>query len=62
MIASQAAQHLCPGHLLAGYASSKGAVLAFARNIAVELACDGIRVNTVSPGFVTTPASPVSFD
>lgn len=40
---------------LAAYAASKGAVIAFARCAAVELAADGIRVNTVCPGFVETP-------
>ncbi|KAK9427037.1 putative short-chain dehydrogenase [Lipomyces doorenjongii] len=54
MIASQAARHVCPGHLLAAYASSKGGVLAFARNLAVELAGNGIRVNTISPGYIAT--------
>lgn len=40
---------------LAAYAASKGAVIAFARCAAVELAPEGIRVNTVCPGFVETP-------
>lgn len=52
MIASQAAQHVCPGHLLSAYAASKGAVLAFSRSLAMEVAAQGIRVNTISPGFV----------
>lgn len=50
MIASQAAQHVCPGHLLTAYAASKGGVIAFARNLAIELADYNIRVNTISPG------------
>jgi len=50
MIASQAAQHVCPGHLLTAYAASKGAVLAFSRNLAMEVAANGIRINSISPG------------
>ena len=34
------------------YSASKGAVLAMARSLALELAPEGIRVNVVSPGFV----------
>lgn len=52
MIASQASKHVCPGHLLSAYAASKGAVLAFSRNLAMEVATHGIRVNTISPGSV----------
>lgn len=52
MICSQSSQHVCPGHLLTGYAGTKGFVWSFARNLAHELAPDGIRVNTISPGSV----------
>ncbi len=38
-----------------GYSASKGAVVAAARSMAVELARRNIRVNTLSPGFVKTP-------
>jgi NAD(P)-dependent dehydrogenase (short-subunit alcohol dehydrogenase family) len=38
----------------AGYGASKGALVAFARSAAIELAPHGIRVNCVSPGFVDT--------
>jgi 3-oxoacyl-[acyl-carrier protein] reductase len=36
------------------YAASKGALLAFTKSLASELAPHGIRVNTVSPGWVLT--------
>lgn len=39
----------------AAYAAAKGAVIAFTRVAAVELAPDGIRVNCVCPGWVDTP-------
>lgn len=37
------------------YAATKAAVAALGRNLAVELAPRGIRLNTVNPGPVTTP-------
>ena len=37
------------------YATSKAAMIQLSRNLAVEWATDGIRVNTVSPWFTTTP-------
>lgn len=39
---------------LAGYSATKGAVVALTRALAVEYAPFGIRVNTLSPGFVET--------
>lgn len=42
-----------PGHV--AYAASKGAVNAFTRALAVELAARGIRVNAVAPGMVEVP-------
>jgi NAD(P)-dependent dehydrogenase (short-subunit alcohol dehydrogenase family) len=39
----------------AAYACTKGAVIAGARALAVELAPRGIRVNAISPGVVQTP-------
>lgn len=38
-----------------GYSLSKGALIAMARSMAVELAPRRIRVNCVAPGFVRTP-------
>jgi NAD(P)-dependent dehydrogenase (short-subunit alcohol dehydrogenase family) len=38
----------------ADYAASKGGILGLARSLALEVAGDGIRVNTVSPGVVDT--------
>lgn len=49
MICSQSSQHVCSGHLLAGYAGSKRYVSSLARRLARELAPDRICVNTISP-------------
>ncbi|TYK43120.1 SDR family oxidoreductase [Actinomadura decatromicini] len=38
------------------YSATKGALLALARALAIELAPRGIRVNTISPGPIDTPA------
>jgi NAD(P)-dependent dehydrogenase (short-subunit alcohol dehydrogenase family) len=40
---------------MTAYAAAKGAVLAMGRSLAQELGPFGIRVNTVSPGFMQTP-------
>ncbi|WP_227134734.1 SDR family NAD(P)-dependent oxidoreductase [Halorubellus salinus] len=39
----------------AAYSASKGGVIALTRQVAVDYATDGIRVNSVSPGFTDTP-------
>ena len=49
---SVSAHAAVPGE--SAYAASKGAVLAFTRVLAVELAKDRIRVNSVSPGVIRT--------
>lgn len=49
-ISSRAGERASPG--LAGYITSKGALNALTRSIAVDYARDGIRANTISPGYV----------
>jgi NAD(P)-dependent dehydrogenase (short-subunit alcohol dehydrogenase family) len=46
---------------LVDYASTKGAILAFTRSLASNLAEKGIRVNGVAPGPIWTPFIPSSF-
>lgn len=41
----------------AAYAAAKGAVVALSRQLALDLAPDGIRVNALAPGRVLTPLS-----
>lgn len=48
-------QGLASQERVAAYATSKGAVLALTRAMAVDHAADGIRVNTVCPGSTDTP-------
>lgn len=40
---------------ITAYAAAKGAVVAMGRSLCQELGPLGIRVNTISPGFVMTP-------
>ena len=46
--------HLNQSNVL-GYATSKGAIHAFTRALAVDCARDNIRVNSISPGSIRTP-------
>ncbi|MEZ4361564.1 MAG: SDR family NAD(P)-dependent oxidoreductase [Kofleriaceae bacterium] len=55
LLSSVAAQR--PGRGQSNYAASKGALEAFVRAAAVELAPRGIRVNAVAPGVIATAMS-----
>ncbi|OSD02538.1 NAD(P)-binding protein [Trametes coccinea BRFM310] len=54
LMASIAARNAFKGHPLVHYHTSKAAILQMTRSLACELAPEGIRVNSVSPGFVLT--------
>jgi dihydroanticapsin dehydrogenase len=58
-VASAAGFKAGPGNV--AYAASKGAVIAFSRTLAIELA-PGIRVNALCPGFVDTPFNQPAYD
>ena len=53
---SSLAAHVAPGNM-AAYVTSKSAVLGLTRSMAVDYGPLGIRVNTLSPGWVRTPMS-----
>jgi glucose 1-dehydrogenase/3-oxoacyl-[acyl-carrier protein] reductase len=42
-----------PNHV--AYAATKGAIIAFTRTLAIELAPTGVRVNAVAPGLIEVP-------
>jgi 3-oxoacyl-[acyl-carrier protein] reductase len=54
-ISSVAAEHVNQGQT--NYAASKGAINAFTRALAVELASRGVTVNAIAPGFIETDMS-----
>jgi 3-oxoacyl-[acyl-carrier protein] reductase len=54
-VSSVVAEHANPGQT--NYAASKGAINAFTRALAVELASRGVTVNAIAPGFIETDMS-----
>jgi 3-oxoacyl-[acyl-carrier protein] reductase len=54
-VSSVAADHVNAGQT--NYAASKGAINAFTRALAVELAGRGVTVNAIAPGFIETDMS-----
>ncbi|CAH0027318.1 unnamed protein product [Clonostachys rhizophaga] len=54
MIASIAAYVASKGQTTSDYCASKGAVMSLAKALGVELAATGIRVNSISPGYMVT--------
>ncbi len=54
-ISSVAAEHVNAGQT--NYAASKGAINAFTRSLAIELASRSVTVNAVAPGFIETDMS-----
>jgi NAD(P)-dependent dehydrogenase (short-subunit alcohol dehydrogenase family) len=47
---------------LLDYSSTKGALVAFTRSLAMNVIEQGIRVNAVAPGPIWTPLIPSTFD
>jgi meso-butanediol dehydrogenase/(S,S)-butanediol dehydrogenase/diacetyl reductase len=59
-VASQAALVSLPSQ--AAYTTSKGAVAALTRSLAIDWAEAGVRVNAVAPGFTVTPMTAAFFE
>lgn len=60
MVASGAASHPPRPQVQASYNASKAGVKQLAVSLATEWADRGIRINTLSPGYMTTPLMPVT--
>ena len=59
-VSSISGMNTAPFHI--AYGTAKAAIVAATRTLAVELALDGIRVNTVAPGTTVTPGSGAYID
>ena len=59
-ISSISGMNTAPFHI--AYGTAKAALVAATRTMAVELATDNIRVNTIAPGVTATPASEMYVD
>jgi sorbose reductase len=57
-VASIGGHKAISGQSNAVYCASKGAVLSFTKSFAVEVAKHGIRVNSISPGYILTNMTP----
>lgn len=60
IITTSSIQAVQPSPSLLDYASTKGAILNFTKGLALELAEQGIRVNSVAPGPIWTPLIPAT--
>lgn len=58
IIATSSETAIVGSEKLLDYSSTKGAIIAFTKSLAQNLASKGIRVNTVAPGPVWTPLNP----
>ncbi|WP_323038882.1 SDR family NAD(P)-dependent oxidoreductase [Gemmobacter sp.] len=60
LTSSLAGKRAAPG--LGAYSASKSAVIGLSTTLALELATDGIRVNSVCPGWIDTPFNAPAID